>query len=79
MEVWWLVDDDDEIDVLEEVDEEVIVVLVDVELSDNDVIEETLDDLLDDEVEDIAPNDELGRLELKLVTDENDYLVIYLE
>lgn len=79
MEVWWLVDDEDEIDVLEEVDDEVCEYMDDAEYHDNDVIDETHDDILEVVEDDIVRHDVKDQLELQLVTDENDYLVIYLE
>lgn len=79
MEVWWLVDDEDEIDVLEEVDDEVCEYMDDAEYRDNDVIDETHRDILEVVEDDIVKRDVEGRLEQQLVTDENDYLVIYLE
>ena len=79
MEVWWLVDDEDEIDVHEEVDDEVCEYMDDAEYHDNDVIDESHRDILEVVEDDIVRHDVEGQLEQQLVTDENDYLVIYLE
>lgn len=64
---------------LEEVDDEVCEYMDDAEYHDNDVIDETHDDILEVVEDDIVRHDVKDQLELQLVTDENDYLVIYLE